>query len=119
MPQRPPPRNVCRTPDGKGGVRFVFIDWEAFGPNYAGAELHHFLRDGVENADVAGFYAELRASYSQRMQALHGIDPRTVDLGAHLYALRRSLRRALLERSVVELSLALRIFQSLKAIDSP
>ncbi len=93
--------------------RFVFIDWEAFGLNYAGADLHHFVRLGILEPERAEFFDALRRRCLERLSDMHRLDRRVADLGAHAYALRRAMRRAVLARDTSELRLALRIYDRL------
>ena len=48
-----------------------------------------------------------------RLSDMHRLDMRIADLGAHIYALRRAMRRAVLARDTSELRLALRIYDRL------
>jgi hypothetical protein len=105
--------NVCLpAADGAAG-RFVFIDWEAFRLNYAGADLHHFVRLGILEPERASFFEALRRRCLERLRDMHRLDIRIADLGAHAYALRRAMRRAVLARDASELRLALQIYDGL------
>jgi thiamine kinase-like enzyme len=105
--------NVCMLPLESAAGRFVFIDWEAFGFNYAGADLHHFVRLGILEPERAEFFDALRRRCLERLSDMHRLDMRVADLGAHAYALRRAMRRAVLARDASELRLARRIYDRL------
>jgi hypothetical protein len=105
--------NVCTLPPDGANGRFVFIDWEAFGLNYAGADLHHVVRLGVLEPGHAAFFEALRQRCLERLSDMHRLDMRVADLGAHAYALRRAVRRAVLGRDTPEIRLALQIHDRL------
>jgi hypothetical protein len=106
-------QNVCMLPLDGAADRFVFIDWEAFGLNYAGADLHHFVRLGILEPGRAAFFEALRQRCLERLRDMHRLDMRVADLGAHAYALRRAMRRAVLASDASELRLALQIYDRL------
>ena len=110
------PRNTCQLGAEGGAPRFVFIDWEAFGLNYAGADLHHFLRLAIAEPAYASFFQELRRHYLERMRDLHGFDGLATDVGAHTYALYRSMIRAVKKKRAAELHIATEIYAKLKPL---
>jgi hypothetical protein len=81
--------------------------------NYAGADLHHVVRLGILEPGHAAFFEALRHRCLERLRDMHRLDMRVADLGAHAYALRRSMRRAVLARDRSELGLALQIYDRL------
>ena len=107
------PDNLCPIDDAKRDGSFVFIDWEAFGQNYAGADLHHFIRLGLLEPELAPFCTALRQRYAELLREMHGLDVELVEIGAHAYALRRCMRRTLLGRNVSEIAVCLQLFQTL------
>lgn len=85
--------NIRHLPDG-GGDRFVFIDWEEFGCNYLGADLHNLICLGLSDPSYAAFCEAIKERYIDRARETHGVDRQSIDLGAHAYALRRCMLRA-------------------------
>jgi hypothetical protein len=108
-------RNICLV-RGPRAEEFVFIDWEAFGMNYAGADLHHFLRDAVLKPDLFPFFQALRSRFLERVRDIHSVDSRMIDLGAHAYALTRSMSRVIKGGRTCELHLSLEISNRLKQL---
>ncbi|HEX2217041.1 MAG TPA: phosphotransferase, partial [Xanthobacteraceae bacterium] len=110
------PGNTCQLAAEGGDPRFVFIDWEAFGLNFAGADLHHFLRLAIVNPAYAPFFEELRRRYFERMHDVHGYDCVATDIGAHVYALYRSMLRAVNKKKGSELHVAMAIYAKLTTL---
>jgi hypothetical protein len=84
--------------------------------NRAGADLHHFVRLAVVEPGYAAFTEALLHRYSERLRDMHGLDRTVLELSAHAYALRRSMRRAVLRKETAEIAVALQIYDRLKRL---
>jgi hypothetical protein len=107
--------NVLFTRQGEREA-WVFIDWEQFGLNHVGADLHHFIRSGLEDTGFGPFSCALLDRYSERMADGHAVDRQTVSVGAHAYALHRCVERTLRRRDVLQIRLAVRLFERMQLL---
>lgn len=109
------PGNICFVPERRD-TKFAFIDWEHFAMNCPGAELHHFLRETILTPSLSPFFEALRSRFLKRMQDVRSIDGLMIDLGAHAYALTRSMHRVVWGREASDLSITLEICDRLKQL---
>ena len=78
---------------------YVFFDWEKFGLNYLGSDLHHFITRGISEPDFEPFSEALRKRYREIAADTHGADGRSVDIAALSYSLFRCMTRSVIRRA--------------------
>jgi hypothetical protein len=83
----------------EGRKEYVFFDWEKFGLNYVGADLHHFINKGIAEPDLAPFAGLLHKRYRDIVCDVHSVENRIVDLGALSYSLFRSMSRSVMHKN--------------------
>jgi hypothetical protein len=102
--------NVRLRSDCAGEPEVVFIDWEAFGWNYVGADLHHFVRETVVQPELTPFFEALRSRYVERVRKNYSIGRLQVDIGAYAYALTRAISRVIRKGDRRELHVVFRLY---------
>jgi hypothetical protein len=83
----------------EGGKEYVFFDWEKFGLNHAGADLHHFIAKGISEPDFAPFADVLHKRYRDIVSEVHHVERRIVDIGAYSYSLFRSMTCSVMHKN--------------------
>ena len=83
--------NISAGTGQSDGGDFRFIDWELFGLNWIGADLHFFVRRALAGRIQMNFWQALLGRYAERAERTFRADQATIELAAYCYALYRSL----------------------------
>jgi len=82
----------------EGRNEYLFFDWEKFGLNYLGSDLHHFLCKSISEPEFKPFFDTLNARYKEIVCKKHRVDERYVDLAALSYGLFRCMTRSVMHK---------------------